>query len=99
MTAVIGGWVRDKILGRPTSYDIDLALDNMQGKEFADKINIWYKRKGNLYLSMPYPIYHCSSHTHEVISNPLHFSSSFITYGASIALLKSQLNRNTIFSY
>ena len=47
LRTVTGGWVRDKILGRPASYDIDLALDNMQGKQFADKLNVWYKRKGN----------------------------------------------------
>ncbi|KAI8467242.1 MAG: hypothetical protein J3K34DRAFT_431337 [Monoraphidium minutum] len=31
-----GGWVRDKLLGKE-SKDIDVALDNMLGKEFADK--------------------------------------------------------------
>ncbi|XP_011624323.2 putative CCA tRNA nucleotidyltransferase 2 isoform X2 [Amborella trichopoda] len=34
---VAGGWVRDKLLGRDC-YDIDLALDNMLGKEFGDKV-------------------------------------------------------------
>lgn len=33
-----GGWVRDKLLGR-NSLDIDIALDNMLGKEFADKVS------------------------------------------------------------
>jgi tRNA nucleotidyltransferase/poly(A) polymerase len=32
-----GGWVRDKLLGKE-SKDIDIALDNMLGKEFADKV-------------------------------------------------------------
>jgi tRNA nucleotidyltransferase/poly(A) polymerase len=31
-----GGWVRDKLLGKE-SKDIDVALDNMLGKDFADK--------------------------------------------------------------
>ena len=31
---VSGGWVRDKLLGKE-SHDIDIALDNMYGKEFA----------------------------------------------------------------
>jgi hypothetical protein len=32
-----GGWVRDKLLGKD-SADIDIALDNMLGKTFADKV-------------------------------------------------------------
>jgi hypothetical protein len=32
-----GGWVRDKLLGKE-SADIDIALDNMLGKSFADKV-------------------------------------------------------------
>jgi tRNA nucleotidyltransferase (CCA-adding enzyme) len=31
---VAGGWVRDKLLGRPND-DIDFAVDNMKGAEFA----------------------------------------------------------------
>lgn len=33
-----GGWVRDKLLGKD-SADIDIALDNMLGKTFADKVS------------------------------------------------------------
>jgi hypothetical protein len=33
-----GGWVRDKLMGR-SSLDIDIALDNLLGREFADRIN------------------------------------------------------------
>ena len=32
---VAGGWVRDKLLGRE-SDDIDIALDNCSGQEFAE---------------------------------------------------------------
>lgn len=35
---VAGGWVRDKLLGKDC-YDIDIALDNMLGREFCDKVN------------------------------------------------------------
>lgn len=35
---VAGGWVRDKLLGLP-SDDIDIALDTMLGKEFAQYVN------------------------------------------------------------
>ncbi|KAI3902251.1 hypothetical protein MKW92_033899 [Papaver armeniacum] len=35
---VAGGWVRDKLLGKE-SNDIDIALDNMKGNDFCDKIN------------------------------------------------------------
>ena len=34
---VAGGWVRDKLLGKH-SDDIDIALDNMYGEEFAAMI-------------------------------------------------------------
>ena len=33
-----GGWVRDKLLGK-SSLDIDVALDNMMGKDFAELVN------------------------------------------------------------
>ena len=33
-----GGWVRDKLLGRD-SLDIDIALDTMLGKDFAELVN------------------------------------------------------------
>ncbi len=33
-----GGWVRDKLLGKD-SHDIDIAIDNMMGEEFAHKLN------------------------------------------------------------
>uniref|UniRef100_A0A0K6S886 Poly A polymerase head domain-containing protein n=1 Tax=Chromera velia CCMP2878 TaxID=1169474 RepID=A0A0K6S886_9ALVE len=42
---VAGGWVRDKILGK-TSPDIDIALDDMTGKDFAEKVTEWMKTKG-----------------------------------------------------
>lgn len=32
-----GGWVRDKLLGKD-SKDIDIALDNMLGRDFAEKV-------------------------------------------------------------
>ena len=35
---VAGGWVRDKLLGKD-SDDIDIALDDMTGEEFAKLIN------------------------------------------------------------
>ncbi|KAK1275469.1 hypothetical protein QJS04_geneDACA001839 [Acorus gramineus] len=35
---VAGGWVRDKLLGKE-SKDIDIALDDMLGREFCEKIN------------------------------------------------------------
>ncbi|KAI3983244.1 hypothetical protein MKX01_013311 [Papaver californicum] len=35
---VAGGWVRDKLLGKQ-SVDIDIALDNMMGEDFCQKVN------------------------------------------------------------
>lgn len=40
-----GGWVRDKLLGKD-SLDIDIALDNMLGKDFAEKVNEYLKSQG-----------------------------------------------------
>jgi tRNA nucleotidyltransferase/poly(A) polymerase len=34
---VAGGWVRDKLLGK-TSHDIDIAINNMSGEQFANLV-------------------------------------------------------------
>ena len=36
---VAGGWVRDKLLGKQSS-DIDIALDSMLGREFAEQAGV-----------------------------------------------------------
>ncbi|GFR42511.1 hypothetical protein Agub_g3403 [Astrephomene gubernaculifera] len=40
-----GGWVRDKLLGRD-SHDIDIALDDRLGKDFAELVNDFLKAQG-----------------------------------------------------
>ncbi|XP_020595770.1 CCA tRNA nucleotidyltransferase, mitochondrial-like [Phalaenopsis equestris] len=42
---VAGGWVRDKLLGKDC-YDIDIALDNMLGREFCEKVNEYLHSTG-----------------------------------------------------
>ena len=42
---VAGGWVRDKLLGR-SSDDIDIALDDQSGEEFAHGVNNYLKHLG-----------------------------------------------------
>ncbi|KAK1371817.1 tRNA nucleotidyltransferase cca2 [Heracleum sosnowskyi] len=42
---VAGGWVRDKLLGKEC-YDIDIALDNMLGREFCEKVNEYLLSSG-----------------------------------------------------
>ncbi|KAK3136232.1 hypothetical protein QOZ80_5BG0430040 [Eleusine coracana subsp. coracana] len=42
---VAGGWVRDKLLGKD-SADIDIALDNMTGQNFCEKVNEYSKMVG-----------------------------------------------------
>ncbi|KAG9131695.1 hypothetical protein Leryth_009439 [Lithospermum erythrorhizon] len=42
---VAGGWVRDKLLGKEC-YDIDIALDNILGKEFCEKVNEYLSAAG-----------------------------------------------------
>ncbi|KAG2501328.1 hypothetical protein HYH03_001120 [Edaphochlamys debaryana] len=40
-----GGWVRDKLLGRD-SDDIDIALDDKMGRDFAELVNDYLKAQG-----------------------------------------------------
>ena len=42
---VVGGWVRDKLLDM-TSDDIDIALDDQSGVEFANNVNSYLKTLG-----------------------------------------------------
>uniref|UniRef100_A0A2P2KV24 Uncharacterized protein MANES_18G102400 n=1 Tax=Rhizophora mucronata TaxID=61149 RepID=A0A2P2KV24_RHIMU len=42
---VAGGWVRDKLLGKDC-YDIDIAIDNMLGSEFVDKVREYLLSNG-----------------------------------------------------
>ncbi|KAL3643204.1 hypothetical protein CASFOL_014019 [Castilleja foliolosa] len=44
---VAGGWVRDKLLGKEC-YDIDIALNDMLGKEFCDKVNEYLSSTGEV---------------------------------------------------
>jgi tRNA nucleotidyltransferase/poly(A) polymerase len=42
---VAGGWVRDKLLGKE-SHDIDIALDDQSGIDFANLVNEFLSSKG-----------------------------------------------------
>jgi tRNA nucleotidyltransferase (CCA-adding enzyme) len=42
---VAGGWVRDRLLGKHTG-DIDVALDNRSGAQFAQMVNDFRKQAG-----------------------------------------------------
>mmetsp|Transcript_29457 Transcript_29457/g.28172 ORF Transcript_29457/g.28172 Transcript_29457/m.28172 type:complete len:397 (+) Transcript_29457:304-1494(+) len=43
---VAGGWVRDKLLDSGVKEDIDIALDNITGKEFVTALNKWNRKRG-----------------------------------------------------
>ena len=42
-----GGWVRDKILGK-SSDDIDIAVDNMTGEDFVNKVKEYVETVHNV---------------------------------------------------
>ncbi|XP_059281110.1 tRNA nucleotidyltransferase cca2-like [Lycium ferocissimum] len=44
---VAGGWVRDKLLGLQ-SNDIDIAIDNMTGQQFCEKVEQYKKKNEEL---------------------------------------------------
>jgi tRNA nucleotidyltransferase/poly(A) polymerase len=43
---VAGGWVRDKIMNTIVKDDIDIAVDNMTGKEFVELLHDWSSKNG-----------------------------------------------------
>jgi len=44
---VAGGWVRDKLLGKEgEDMDIDIALDDMMGQDFAQYVSQYYEEHG-----------------------------------------------------
>lgn len=49
---IAGGWVRDKLLGVKGKPDIDVALDNMTGRDFINSLNIYYKNRGQKTVPM-----------------------------------------------
>ena len=42
---VAGGWVRDKLLGKTTSHDVDFVLNDMPGSDFA---RLFHRQVNNL---------------------------------------------------
>lgn len=59
---ITGGWVRDKLLGQG-SHDLDIAINNMTGEQFANGLNE--------YLNKHYARYHLKPHSiHKIEMNP-----------------------------
>jgi tRNA nucleotidyltransferase/poly(A) polymerase len=44
-----GGWVRDKLLGAMVKHDIDIALDDMTGLEFAKHLQDHLSKSGTFF--------------------------------------------------
>lgn len=45
-----GGWVRDKLLGAMVKHDIDIALDDMTGLEFARHLQEQLSKTGSNFI-------------------------------------------------
>lgn len=46
---ITGGWVRDKLLGKE-SHDLDIALNNLSGEEFADQLSKYLEKNEPQYV-------------------------------------------------
>lgn len=75
---VAGGWVRDKILGL-LSHDIDIALDNCTGADFASGLNEFMKSQGyephklSVIMANPEQSKHMETATLKVLNLPIDF--------------------------
>ena len=67
-----GGWVRDKLLGLE-SDDIDIAIDDMLGREFAEHVNKFLESQ--------------SLDTRKVCSNPSHSKLTLVEVASSLTPL------------
>lgn len=75
---VAGGWVRNKLLGLP-GEDIDIALDDMMGTQFAERVSEYEKIRGmrqrtiGVIKANPDQSKHLESATTHIFDEPIDF--------------------------
>lgn len=69
---VAGGWVRDKCLGKE-SHDIDIALDNMTGKQFTEYVTREIGKKSHIIEQRPDQSKHLETATIEIFGQSIDF--------------------------
>lgn len=62
---ITGGWVRDRLLGKE-SHDIDIAINNLSGEQFAYQLQTYIAENHNKYKD----ILHDSAKMHKIDKNP-----------------------------
>lgn len=56
---VAGGWVRDRLLDRPMTADIDVVLEGMTGTQFVKKWRAWVEKHSKEQVSSMFFVKRC----------------------------------------
>lgn len=97
---IAGGWVRDKLLGVKGKPDIDVALDNMTGRDFINSLNTYYKSKGQktIHVGIIQQNPEKSKHLETATAQLGIFSVDFVNLRTEVLQL-STLNNSYYYTY